>query len=43
MPIIMGVIVWIAYGLRRPEVFSLAIGSAEAGTLRESAREAEQN
>lgn len=33
MPIIMGVIVWIAYGLRRPEVFSLAFGSAGAATL----------
>ncbi len=27
-PIIMGVIVWIALGLRRPEVFALAFGSA---------------
>ncbi|REJ88650.1 MAG: DoxX family protein [Planctomycetota bacterium] len=26
-PVIMGVVVWIAFGLRRPEVFSLAIGS----------------
>jgi hypothetical protein len=27
MPPLMGVVLWIAYGLRRPEVFSLAIGS----------------
>ena len=26
-PIIMGVVLWIALGLRRPEIFSLAIGS----------------
>ena len=29
-PIIMGVFLWIAYGLRRPEVFSLAIGAPVA-------------
>jgi hypothetical protein len=27
-PVIMGVLAWIALGLRRPEVFSLAFGSA---------------
>lgn len=27
-PIIAGVLVWIALGLRRPEIFSLAVGSA---------------
>jgi hypothetical protein len=27
MPIVIGVLVWIAYGLRRPDVFSLAIGA----------------
>jgi hypothetical protein len=26
MPILFGVVVWVAYGLRRPEVFSLAFG-----------------
>jgi len=26
-PIIIGVVVWIAYGLRRPEVFRLAVGA----------------
>jgi hypothetical protein len=26
-PIILGVVMWIAFGLRRPEVFSLAIGT----------------
>ena len=26
-PIIMGVVLWVALGLRRPEIFSLAIGS----------------
>jgi hypothetical protein len=26
-PVVMGVVVWIALGLRRPEVFSLAFGS----------------
>ncbi len=30
MPVIMGVIVWIALGLRRPEVFSLAFGSSRS-------------
>jgi hypothetical protein len=28
VPIIIGVVVWVAYGLRRPEVFSLAFGSS---------------
>ena len=28
-PIIFGVIMWIAYGLRRPDVFSLAIGAPQ--------------
>ena len=27
-PVIMGVVVWIAFGLRRPEVFALALGKA---------------
>ncbi len=27
MPIIIGVVVWAAYGFRRPEVFQLAIGA----------------
>ena len=30
MPIIMGVLIWIAYGLRRPEVFRLACGAPSA-------------
>ena len=29
-PIVIGVLVWIAYGLRRPYVFSLAIGAPPA-------------
>ncbi len=31
MPIIMGVLVWIGYGLRRPEIFRLAFGADESG------------
>jgi uncharacterized membrane protein YphA (DoxX/SURF4 family) len=27
MPIVIGVVMWIAYGLRRPDVFALALGS----------------
>ena len=27
MPIIFGIVAWVALGLRRPEVFSLAFGS----------------
>lgn len=34
MPIIMGVILWIAYGLRRPEVFRLAMGAANVASTR---------
>ncbi len=30
MPVIIGIVAWIAFGLRRPEVFSLAIGSSPA-------------
>jgi hypothetical protein len=26
-PILFGVLVWIAYGLRRPEIFKLAVGA----------------
>lgn len=31
-PVIMGVIMWIALGLRRPEVFSLAFGTKASST-----------
>ena len=30
MPVIIGIVIWVALGLRRPEVFSLAIGSSPA-------------
>jgi DoxX-like family len=42
MPIIMGVIVWISYGLRRPEVFSLALGATGECTPRKSSPGADQ-
>lgn len=37
MPILIGVFVWIALGLRNPAVFALALGHAPAGSLEKSA------
>jgi hypothetical protein len=40
MPILVGVVMWIGLGLRRPEVFSLAFGVPNDPVGRESADEA---
>jgi hypothetical protein len=42
MPILIGVFMWIGYGLRRPEVFSLALGSTPATPPRTPAPDDEQ-
>jgi hypothetical protein len=35
-PVIMGVLLWVAYGLRRPEVFSLALGAPTSQVVERS-------
>ena len=39
MPIIIGVVVWVALGLRRPEIFSMALGCSKPQIGRASCRE----
>ncbi len=35
-PILFGIVIWVALGLRRPEVFRLAIGISNSGTATEA-------